>query len=429
MTARPPQPTPPDRPLPAVVFGAFDRHNLGDLLLAHVAEALLAGRDTVFAGLAERDLRPFGGHRVHALPALAAQWPHGPALLWHAGGELLSCRAWQAAVMLMDAADAPAAAAYLQRRPAARAAWARRTLGVAARAPYVAGRARFPAAGRVCFAGVGGVELPSRPRALQDEVRAALREADAVGVRDPRTLAWLQAAGLPARLMPDPVVLVAELFGRRIAWHAARGEPARLRAMFPQGWLALQCSAVFGDDATLDALAAALDPLATATGLGLVFLRAGAAPWHDDLQVLQRAAARLGTRRWHVLDSLQLWDLCAVVARSRACVASSLHARIVAAAFGRPRVTLAPPTRGETALKHRAVIAAWDAAPMPGVVPVAALGGALRSALALDTPALAAEEAARAAALAARCRADIAALLEGAEGSPQSPAQARPRTG
>lgn len=49
---------------PAILFGAFDRHNLGDLLFPHVAAALLPGRELLFAGLADRDLRALGGHRV-----------------------------------------------------------------------------------------------------------------------------------------------------------------------------------------------------------------------------------------------------------------------------------------------------------------------------------------------------------------------------
>ncbi|MBI3157375.1 MAG: polysaccharide pyruvyl transferase family protein [Burkholderiales bacterium] len=408
-----------DAPLPAVVFGAFDRHNLGDLLLAHVAQALLGDRELVFAGLADRDLRPLGGHRVHALAALAARWRHGPALLWHAGGELLGCRAWQAALMLMDPAEAPAAAAYWQRRAVARTAWARRMLGTGARTPYAVARERFPAAVRIVHAGVGGVALARAPQPVQAELRATLGSADAVAVRDERTLAWMQSQRIAARLVPDPAVLVGELFGRRIAWHAARGEPARLRAAFPRGWIVLQCSADFGDDATLDTLAAALAPAAAAHGLGIVPFLAGTAPWHDDAGVLRRLAARLATRGVHLVESRQLWDLCAVVAGARACVASSLHARLVAAAHARPRITLAPPAR-EGALKQRAVIGAWDAAPlpgapMPGVVGVGALAPALDGLLARDTPLRRAADAARAAALAARCRRDLESLLTDAD--------------
>ncbi|MGB9129501.1 MAG: polysaccharide pyruvyl transferase family protein, partial [Thiobacillus sp.] len=71
---------------PPVLFGAFDRHNFGDLLFPHLLAALLPGRAFECCGLAERDLRAFGGHRVTPLPAR-------PTQLIHAGGELLTCTA------------------------------------------------------------------------------------------------------------------------------------------------------------------------------------------------------------------------------------------------------------------------------------------------------------------------------------------------
>ena len=56
------------RRAPLILFGAFDRHNLGDLLLgriaAELAARLLPGREVRFAGLATRDLRADGGARV-----------------------------------------------------------------------------------------------------------------------------------------------------------------------------------------------------------------------------------------------------------------------------------------------------------------------------------------------------------------------------
>jgi hypothetical protein len=55
-----------------VVFGAFDHHNLGDLLFAYVVAALLPRRDPVFAGIADRDLTAWGGHRVGVLAQLRA---------------------------------------------------------------------------------------------------------------------------------------------------------------------------------------------------------------------------------------------------------------------------------------------------------------------------------------------------------------------
>ncbi|MCA1978747.1 MAG: polysaccharide pyruvyl transferase family protein, partial [Thiobacillus sp.] len=80
-----------------VLFGAFDRHNFGDLLFPHVVAARFPARAFRYAGLRACDMRAFGGHDVERLPAASA-------CLIHAGGELLTCTAWQAAVMLCEPA-------------------------------------------------------------------------------------------------------------------------------------------------------------------------------------------------------------------------------------------------------------------------------------------------------------------------------------
>ena len=350
---------------PIVVFGAFDRHNFGDLLFPHLAQALLPGEALVFAGLASRDLRPFGGHRVHSLAEVAAQIAadedQRPVRVLQLGGELLTCTAWQAAVMLQPPGEVQRTLAWLARRPSTRRRWVRDVLGRDDRAPYLFARDALPHVERFVVAGVGGVDLARCAPAMRDEVLAKLRAADAVGVRDRRTQRVLHDAGLDAALVPDPAVLVAQHFGAEIDAHARRGEPARVAAAFGDGYFAVQASAAFADDATLDALAQQLRDAQAATGLGIVLLRAGAAPWHDDLGVLQRLAARLPTGRVHVAASLRPWDVCALLARARAVCASSLHARIVALAFGRPRVSVRPPREPGQRRKLAAFVETWDA--------------------------------------------------------------------
>jgi len=390
---------------PLLLFGAFDRHNFGDLLFPHIAAALLPGRELLFAGLAERDLRPLGGHLVQAIAPLAAQWDERPIDLMHVGGEVLSCNAWQAAAMLLPPESAQATIAYFEARPRAKRAWVRRQLGLADRAPYLLSRALFPRAGRVVYNAVGGVGLARCAPALRAEVLAKLRAADALGVRDLQTQSQLQAAGLAAALLPDPAVLVAELFGPAIRERLAGGAAGQMGAAFPRGYLALQFSAEFGDDATLAALANQLDRLAAATGLGLVLFRAGAAPWHDDLDLLQRLAARLPRPAVRVFASLQLWDICALVAGSRGFAGSSLHGRILAMAFALPRLNLHPPTP-HGAAKQAAYAATWEAPGLPTVVVVADLAQAMLRALASDPARLRRQ----AEALAARYRADFTAL-------------------
>jgi len=393
-------------PRPLILFGPCDRHNFGDLLFPHIAAALLPGRELIVAGLAARDLREQGGHAVRALDEVRATLGTQPVDLLHIGGEILSCTAWQAAVILLAPQEAPALIRYLEQRPAERAAWVQRVLGRSDQAPYLVQRRVWPALRRVLYGSVGGVALAQCEPALQAEVAAKLAVADAVSVRDTQTQRQLQAAGIQTSLLPDPAVMVAELFADRLRDHAAQGEVARLRQYFPQGYLAVQCSEDFADDATLAELAAQLTQITHETGLGLVLFRAGAAPWHDTLATLQRLAARLAPGGARIFESLHLWDICALIAASRGFAGSSLHGRIVALACALPHVSLRSPAAGTQQGKTAAWAATWEGEQADAVVAAPELATALRQALAVP----AAQRAPQARALEARYRAGFAAL-------------------
>ena len=383
---------------PVVLFGAFDRHNFGDLLFPHLAAAMLPGRKLLFAGLADRDLRPWGGHCVQALPRLVAGLAGRPVTLIHVGGELLTCSAWQAAAMLLPPGEAAHVIPYLESRPAARRAWVRRSIGTDSPAPYLVPRALLPPGSRVIYHAVGGVELPHCAAAIRAEAAARLEEADFVSVRDSRTLAWVQAAGLEVRLVPDGALLAARRFGPRIRRHALQGEVARLRETFPGGYLAVQFAAEAADDASLDALSAGLRRVAAATGLGIALFRAGLAPWHDELSGLRRLALRLDGLPVQVFEGAGLWDICALIASSRGYCGSSLHGRILAMAFALPRLGLEVRSAGLPG-KHASFAHTWEPAPLDRVAGMGAAGDALLAALG-DDPAIRIRTARR---LAAEC--------------------------
>lgn len=390
-----------------VVFGAFDRHNLGDLLFAHVVAALLPARDLVFAGIADRDLTAWGGHRVEALARLADD-PR-PTNIIVAGGEVLTCDAWQAAVMVLPDNEASAAAARFGRQTEGRAEWAQRILGTARRAPYAPAKSMFAHPGRLIYNAVGGVELATSGENMRDEVMAALRSADFVSVRDRVTQAALAAEGIAAALVPDCGVLVAELFGNQIRKRGLQGEPAVVHAAFPQGYLAVQFSADCEDDATLATLARELDAAAQATGCGIAFFRAGTAPWHDALEPYRRTAERMQNHS-HVFESADILDICALIAGSRAFAGTSLHGRIVAGAFALPRVSFVPPdvAAGGKPGKQDAYVAAWEMGKLPGVVPLDNLAAGIAQALSADPQQLAAHGAR----LAELCREACAQWIE-----------------
>lgn len=369
---------------PTILFGAFDRHNFGDLLFPHIVGRMLARDDVRFAGLAARDLRRYGGHQVAAVAQLTASPGTTSPNIVHVGGELLTCNAWEAAVMLSSAERVQAAIAGESTWKREGTAWALAHLGVPARAPYVCSRhaiARLHAR-RVVFNAVGGVDLDTAAPALLTEVLDALRAADHVSVRDTHTKALLQKANVDAELAPDPVVMVADLFGNKIRRRASHGEVKQVRNAFPRGYIAVQFSADFGDDRTLDTIARRLESTAVPSGLGVVLFRAGAAPWHDDLRCYARLASRLQRASVKLFYSLNIWDICALIAQSRLYCGSSLHGRIVAMAFGVPRVNVRHPARTGRLTKQAAFAATWERPEQAAVVAIDDIEQACNRALA-----------------------------------------------
>lgn len=314
---------------PIVLFGAFDRHNLGDFLLGHAAALRAAPRSCLFAGLRSADYSALGGFPVESLGNVLAGWRQrfGAASLElvHVGGEILDTDAWEAAVMLLGPDEAPAVVSRLDADRPGRAAWAAGLLATDRPVPYVIGRDQLPAGSRLAFRAVGGVGLVRRDGDFARAVAAALGCADAVTVRDFRTQRALAGLGVVADLEPDPATALGPwLADKVIAVPPVSSE-----------YVAFQCAASFGDDQTLAALAAALNRI----GLPVVAFRAGAAPWHDDLAVYERLGRRLRVPI-RIMDSLSIWDIAAAISRSRHCLASSLHALLVAGVCGVPATGL-----------------------------------------------------------------------------------------
>jgi hypothetical protein len=249
--------------------------------------------------------------------------------------------------------------------------------------PYVVGRDALAPGGRLIFNAVGGVEWNVLSAAQRDEVKAALRSADWLSVRDHVTQAALRAEGIAAPLCPDPAVMVEQCFGEVIRRHRQQGAVKAMLDAFPQGYLACQFSADFADDASLDALAQGLSKGAAATGLGLALFRAGAAPWHDDPALVETLQRRLPPGTARLFPSLHLWDICALIAASRGVVGSSLHGRIVALAYGLPRVSLAPPQQGSRPGKVAAFAETWEPEAIPRSVAADRIEPALMQALAV----------------------------------------------
>ncbi len=361
---------------PLILFGAFDRHNLGDLLLGKVAQALMFPRPVVLAGLAARDLTPVGGMRVRSIGELARDWGGRPADIVHVGGEILTCSLYEAAVMLQSDENARLITSRLDADPLARHAWAVGELGLDQAVAYQLPSVLFRNCRFVGYLGAGGVGLSALPAKVRDNVVEKLSAADFVWVRDTMTHQTLESLGVPSLLAPDPCELVAGLFSDVIRERAESGGTASICARYPRGYLAVQFSADYGDDATLDTIREHLYQVQRERELGIVFFRAGAAPWHDSLAVYSRLISRVTALDAMIFDALHVFDLCALLARSSGFIGSSLHGRIVTEAFGKMAVSL---VRGDPSTsKVGCYVQSWFPERGATVVQSGSLGDAFR---------------------------------------------------
>ena len=219
---------------------------------------------------------------------------------------------------------------------------------------------------------------------MRAEVIESLRTANDITVRDIITQKRLEAEGIATRLLPDPAVMVAKLFGDLIRSRWEGDTIANIRHACPNGYIAVQFSADFSDDRTLDQIAAQLDEAAKAHGLGVAFFCAGIAPWHDDYEVFERTRDRMRTPAVQLLTSSNVWDICALIAGSSLYCGSSLHGRIVAAAFGLPRVNIRHPASTTGRSKQQAFADTWEEPDMPSEVGVDELARGIDAALRMD---------------------------------------------
>ncbi|MBI5780354.1 MAG: polysaccharide pyruvyl transferase family protein [Rhodocyclales bacterium] len=337
-----------------ILFGAFDRHNYGDLLLARLAAEGAGGRSVHFAGLRAWDARAVAGFAVRPLPEVLADLTPGGYDLRHVGGEILDCDAWSAAVMLLDEEHATRLIARFDADLCARRREAARRLGTHRPLPYVLRRRDVPGVRRLEFAPCGGTGLDTLPRSVQRAALAALAEADEASVRDARTRAFFAERGLALPLAPDPAEeLAASHLAAALEAHAADWR-ARLGA-----YRLVQFAAECATDPWLASLAAWLEARREA-GERLALVRAGGAPWHDTLEALGRLSRFLSPSSRAVLcliDELQLEAIGGLAAAAVEVCATSLHLLLTARAFAVPAVALE--REPHAARKLRAYFGTW----------------------------------------------------------------------
>ncbi len=332
---------------PALLVGAFERDNFGDLLFYDVSRRFF-DRATVAAAPFPQDMTAVMGCDVESYTSWLEG--HDVSAVMTVGGEVGATGMDYAYGTRLgaEARDAYLAADEERQRAMVAEAGGRWVLS-----PYMPRVGDFPRNSDVPTiinsVGLAGITRLSPPH--REVLVGLLREADFVGVRDNESSALLTEHGIEHVLAPDVV--------HTIASHTPKER-------VDEGYALLQVSEPVLEASGVDEFARAIVTSAALQPLPLRLFFAGTAPGHDSAEkydeLIQRVLTLDPGRDISVLEPGTAWDRVDQVARAHIWIGSSLHGRIVASAYGVPRVSLQKP-------KVDVYAETWDPAQPWGVTP------------------------------------------------------------
>lgn len=309
--------------------GAYERDNFGDLLFQMVTAPYLAGMDVVYAAPFAADMTELTGLDVPAFGPLLDREQFDA--VWTVGGEVGGTSVEYA---YWAARGSAALAAYRAAGPQERVALLAEHHGeVPIESPYLPRVSAYPR-NRLAASvlnSVGLTAVGALPPARKAGTLGILREATRISVRDRRASALLAEEGIAHTLDPDLVHAIA----------LSRPRPDTTRG----DYVLLQISEKQLRTIGVDSFARTIIGSAALRGRPVRLFSAGTAPGHDSLELYAelRDAVRAidPARPIEVSATLDPWERVDEIAAATLWIGSSLHGRIVACAYGVPRVSLA----------------------------------------------------------------------------------------
>jgi hypothetical protein len=347
-----------------LLVGAFERDNFGDSLFLLLVERLLAPRSTAVASVLSSDATSTTGRVVPSLTAMLELRPWD--VVWVVGGEVGGVSVDDALPMSLPE---PLGSSYESMPLEDRRSFDRFLTGLDADAPaylpVVPASPETPPT-KVVLHSVGLTGMVDHVTGEPGRRFAeAVQSAAVVSVREEASFELCRSLDVDALLGPDLVhtlPLVAPDLGRR-------ADDTR-RVVFQMNRAMLEAQDV-------DELADALIAVCHELGAVPVLFPAGTARHHDSAESYRELqevlVARAPELTSTVLETRDPMALAAAVASSALWIGSSLHGRIVSAAYGVPRISL--PVE-----KVSAYATTWDP-DMPYDVPVTDLVPAARAAV------------------------------------------------
>ncbi|WP_426369349.1 polysaccharide pyruvyl transferase family protein [Pseudocolwellia sp. HL-MZ7] len=354
-----------------ILYGAFDRHNYGDLLFPLIMERVINDlhpkKKVLIAGLINSNLSKYGARKTITIKK-ALKMSKNDATLILAGGDVVACD-WQSAYGYL----LPKSLFPLYERiacyyfPKFTQYITSRLVGLTSDLPFNLSRNDMGTSRKVIYNSVGATGVSNVTK--EQDVNALcelMNETDFVSVRDKFSQSQLERVGCSTpNLAPDSATIMSSYITIDELEQKSSFATKDLIETHIEGYIVFQISQghVRGKE---KAFAEALSQTSKAFNLPIVFIAIGNAAGHNDVTGVHKVASLLtkGTTYSTYLDG-NIFDLMNIIRNASCYCGTSLHGLITSMSFSVPRVALLPTLR-----KQINYMNTWDLPHMPkGVMP------------------------------------------------------------
>lgn len=353
-----------------ILYGAFDRHNYGDLLfpliMTRVIQQELPNKHIVVAGLVKSNLAEFGAHQTVSIKKILKVTDRNTTIML-AGGDVIACD-WQSAYgYLLPKILTPLYQRLSYYFPKTTDCLVSRLIGLTSDFPFNLNRDDVGISRKIIYNSVGATEVSKVTK--DDEILSLLEvmtDTNYVSVRDTFSQTQLKKIGYQnAKLAPDSATVMSSFISLAELEQKSSHITKKLIENFINGYIVFQISQahVRGEE---EAFAKALSEVSQTFKLPIVFIAIGNAAGHNDSVGINKIISQLtdGVIYDTYLDG-NIFDLMNIIRNSSCFCGTSLHGLITSMSFAVPRVALLPKLR-----KQINYMDTWDLPHMPrGIVP------------------------------------------------------------
>ncbi|OMH26632.1 polysaccharide pyruvyl transferase family protein [Motiliproteus sp. MSK22-1] len=351
-----------------ILYGAFDRHNYGDLLFPLVMQRLIKNRhqnSRIFiAGMIESDLSRYGALKTDSIKN-SLRKSSDSAVIILAGGHIIGCT-WIPAIRYLI----PHIFESFFRRIVCRyfskqlLYFSKKYIGINSDFPFQPIDQDLSDHRSVIFNSVGAISTSEISNDYINDFKESLNKASYISVRDTRSKEGISdCCKSDIFLSPDSATMIVDLFSEEEINRNTNKETLSLINELKNSYIVFQISKVnsnlYGDD-----FSKSISELYHTTKLPIVFIAIGNAAGHRDIDGIHKIIKNLTPDvKYHIYEDGGVFEIMNLIKNSSCYCGTSLHGIVTSMSFSIPRVGLLPKIQ-----KQVNYMDTWDLPEMPRAV-------------------------------------------------------------